>query len=131
MVEPTVSGILLWTLQGLLALTVAGYVLWPLLQGLIWGGERGKSVLEDGEDQRAQVLLDALQDVEYEHETGKIDREEYERLREHYGKQLLDEYSSEEIDRLLEDGPPDGSEADSDDEIEAAVREARERLSGK
>lgn len=119
-----------YVLQGLLAIGAAGFVLWPVVRSRVEGTVDGlDDKAPDEHDERTRVLLDALQDLEYEHDTGKLDDEEYRQLRAHYGTQLLDEYSPEELDDLLAetaDGPPDDDPAEED--LERAIREARRRL---
>lgn len=71
----------------LLTLAVVGFVVLPLLRG-------DRAPLEGDEDiseseSRKRVTLRALRDVEYDFDAGKLDREDYLRLRDELSREAL------------------------------------------
>lgn len=106
--------------QFVLGLGTALFVLWPL-----WEQDaRAQDVFRTVEDEGAvsrRTVIDALGDLEYEHATGKINRQDYRRLRRFYVRRASELLDDEELDAMLSD--------DTDDELlERAVERARSRL---
>ncbi|MFB6240276.1 MAG: zinc-ribbon domain-containing protein [Gemmatimonadota bacterium] len=61
-------------------------------------------------EERQEAALDALQELEFEHETGKLSDEDYHRLRNRYARAAVearDEVARDEAPRG--DAPPDGA----------------------
>lgn len=101
--------IALYVLGALLLLLLVGVMLAPLLEDA-----RPAVELEDlPPAQRREAALEALRDVEFEHETGKLDRAEYRHLRTHFGRAVL------EAEEAMT-GPADGAPAGDDDGAGAA-----------
>lgn len=68
--------------------------------------------------ERREAALEAIRDLRFEHETGKMGEEEYQELRTHFGRMVL--AAEEELEAAGERLPGDGGEA------RAAVAAARE-----
>lgn len=66
---------------------------------------------------RREAALEAVRDLQFEHETGKMGDDEYRRLRAHYGRLVLE--AEEELEAAGEAVPEGGGEA------RAAVAAAR------
>lgn len=119
--------VMLFVGGGLLAAAVVMYVLLPLVRGEHAPLHRSADEPTEKEHRR-RVALSALRDVEYDYATGKLDDDDYRRLK--------DELSVEAL-RVLRDGE---SEADapvpeeepapaaSDDAIEAEIARIRRGL---
>lgn len=78
--------IALYVLGALLVLLLVGVMLAPLL-------EDARPALELDElppRERREAALEALRDVEFEHDTGKLDEAEYRRLRTYFGRAVLE-----------------------------------------
>ena len=72
--------------------------------------------------ERREAALEAVRDLQFEHETGKMGDDEYRRLRAHYGRIVL--AAEEELETAGEAVPEGGGEA------RAAVAAAREGDAG-
>lgn len=78
--------IALYVLGALLVLLLVGVMLAPLL-------EDARPALDLDElppRERREAALEALRDVEFEHDTDKLDEAEYRRLRTHFGRAVLE-----------------------------------------
>lgn len=78
--------IALYVLGALLVLLLVGVMLAPLL-------EDARPALDLDElppRERREAALEALRDVEFERDTGKLDEAEYRRLRTHFGRAVLE-----------------------------------------
>lgn len=113
------------TVQFFLGLGVLLVLVWPLVQD--WGTRWADSDSPE-EFNRKEAVLDALSDLEYEHETGKINDRDYRRLRDVYVRQAAELLDEE--DRARPGSSEDGgsSAEDGDDELERAIARAREKL---
>lgn len=78
--------IALYVLGALLLLLLVGVMLAPLLED----ARPAVALDELPPDERREAALDALRDVEFEHETGKLDDAEHRRLRTHFGRAVLE-----------------------------------------
>ncbi len=107
----------------LLCAAVVGFVLLPLLRGRAAPLEGGRDISE--EESRKRVALRALRDAEYDRLSGKLDDEDYLRLREqlqHEALTALEEVESRE-------GGAAGTRPESDaDAVEEDIRRLREAL---
>ena len=122
--------LLVGTLLALGALTV---VLAPLLAGTMISAVRdGKSALDD--DDRPSTAVDALREIEFDRETGKLSDSDYTDLKARYTKAALEELRA--ADRQLADREvPSGATLvmspvvadDAADPVEAAIAKARGR----
>lgn len=97
--------IALYVLGALLLLLLVGVMLAPLL-------EDARPALDLDElppPERREAALEALRDVEFEHDTGKLDEEEYRRLRTHFGRAVLEaEEAMAGAGERPAEGAPDG-----------------------
>lgn len=108
-----------WLLAGLTALAAAGYVLLPYfrgqlpssLEGLGWGWRARHQDLEA----RRQSLRQAVEELETDRRTGRLDEDTYQRMRGDYRDQMA---------LLLQE--LDGLEAEVEGYIETRLRELRE-----
>ncbi len=115
------------TLLALGALTV---VLAPLLAGTIITPARdGKSALDD--DDRPSTAVDALREIEFDRETGKLSDSDYADLKARYTKAALEELRAadrESAATLVMPSAAAGAAAnDVTDPVEAAIAKARGR----
>lgn len=104
----------LYLLGAILVVLVLGVMVAPLFR------EEGPAAELESlpPDERREAALEAVRDLRFEHETGKMGEEEYRRLRNHFGRMIL--AAEEEMEAAGEDLPGDGGEA------RAAVAAARE-----
>lgn len=109
----------------LLTTAVVLFVLYPLIQG-----ESAPMGREDDEpteaESRSRVTLLALRDVEYDYVSGKLDDEDYARLRKELSVEALQALEARERELELE-----GPAADAEnglDELEREIARAREGL---
>ena len=104
----------LYVLGAILILLVLGVMVAPLFR------EEGPATeLESLPPlERREAALEAVRDLQFEHETGKLGDEEYRQLRAHYGRMVLD--AEEELEAAGESVPGGGGDA------RAAVAAARE-----
>lgn len=118
------------TLLALGALTV---VLAPLLAGTVITPVRGgKSALDD--DDRPSTAVDALREIEFDRETGKLSDSDYADLKARYTKAALEELRAADRVSAERDGTAGGtlvmsaeSGAEAADPVEAAIAKARSR----
>lgn len=99
------------------------YLVWPLLRV----ENDHFPVLDDLREQRRKdKVLEALRDLEYEHETGKINTDDYRELRDHYLNRAVKLFDQDE----LEDTALHTAESDDDvgDKIEEKIARQREKL---
>ena len=103
-------------------LAVAGlaYVLWPVIRGE--GGSAAASPASDAPPESSAI--EALREIEFDQETGKISAEDYAALKASYTPRALEELRARDAGRG--DGTGDGAAADADP-AEALVRAARSR----
>ena len=98
--------IALYVLGALLLLLLVGVMLAPLLED----AEPAVELDQLPPAGRREAALEALRDVEFEFETGKLDEGEYRRLRAHFGRAVLEAEEamtgSVEADPSAEDGTP-------------------------
>lgn len=114
---------LILVLEFFLGFGIFVYLIWPLVSG----EDDHFPVLEDlSEQRRKDKVLEALRDLEYEHETGKISTEDYRELRSHYLDRAVGLFDEEE----LEDASLETAESDRDvgDKIEQKIANKREQL---
>lgn len=91
--------IALYVLGAILLLLLVGVTLAPLLED-----DRPPVELDElPPAERREAALEALRDVEFEHETGKLDEAEYRRLRTHFGRAVLE--AEEEMTGTVETAP--------------------------
>lgn len=107
--------------QFVLGVSVVLFLIWPLLDSF---GRTYDRSAEDDEAVEKRMVIDALADIEYEHETGKINDDDYERLRDHYLQQAADVFDDEE----LEEAPVEDSSTTSGS-LEDRIEQERKRLS--
>lgn len=93
--------IALYVLGALLLLLLVGVMLAPLMEDAEPAVELER--LPPGD--RREAALEALRDVEFEFETGKLAEGEYRRLRAHFGRAVLE---AEEAMTGSSEGNPDG-----------------------
>lgn len=99
------------------------YLIWPLLRG----ENDHFPVLDDLREQRRKdKVLEALRDLEYEHETGKINDQDYRELRDHYLNRAVDLFDQEELEGT--DLETAESEEDVGEKIEEKIARQREKL---
>ena len=99
-------------------LFISGLVVAPLLEG-----EPADPDSPDGDASpadRREAALDALEELQFEHETGKLSDEDYRRLKEKYARAAVEARREEEGD--ASSGPGEGPST----EREAADREQAE-----
>lgn len=110
---------LFMTVQFVLGLSVLLFLIWPVLRsaGTTYEGTGAESSNEK------RMVIDALSDIEYEHETGKLNDEDYQRLRDHYLREAADVFDEEELE---EQSPEDDS--GSSGSLEQRIEQERERL---
>jgi len=113
-----------WEIAGqfFLGLVVMLFLLWPYIQRL--GHELQPAPESDDDQELRDSTRQVLSDLEYDFATGKLSRDDYERLR----RTILSE-----ADNLEELKDPDQEESDlpSDhDSLEQAIRDARKKLQG-
>lgn len=107
----------------LLTTAVVLFVLYPLIQGQ--SASMGREDDEPTEaESRSRVTLLALRDVEYDYVSGKLDDEDYARLRKELSVEALQALEARE--RELED--PAADVEDGLDELEREIARAREGL---
>jgi hypothetical protein len=99
------------------------YLIWPLIAG---EGDHFPVLDDLSEERRKDKVLEALRDLEYEHETGKISTEDYRELRNHYLDRAVGLFDEDELD----DASLETAESDRDvgDEIEEKIARKREQL---
>lgn len=107
----------------LLGFTVFLYLLWPLIND----ANDNFPVVEDmSEERKKNKVLEALSDLEYEHETGKIDSADYQRLRDHYLTRAAKIFDDDDLtDFELETAD---SDSDHGDQIEERIARRKEKL---
>lgn len=117
------SSDLVLLVEFLLGFGIFVYLIWPLLRG----ENDHFPVLDDlSEQRRKDKVLEALRDLEYEHETGKINSEDYRELREHYLNRAVELFDEEELEETV----LETAESDDDvgDKIEEKIARQREKL---
>ncbi|MBL0937259.1 MAG: zinc ribbon domain-containing protein [Gemmatimonadaceae bacterium] len=100
-----------------LALGALSVVLAPLINGVDAPGAKpatGRSALDD--DDRPATAVDALREIEFDRETGKLSDSDYAELKSRYTRAALAELR--EADRV-------STAVSSDDAVEAAIARAR------
>jgi rRNA maturation endonuclease Nob1 len=118
------------TLLALGALTV---VLAPLLAGTIITPARGgKSALDD--DDRPSTAVDALREIEFDRETGKLSDSDYADLKARYTKAALEELRAADRGSAYRESAAGGTlvmeavgTGEATDPVEAAIAKARSR----
>lgn len=111
--------------QFLLGTGTVLFLLWPLVSGSQEGLIRGSDY--DARRSTQRSLLQALSDLEYEHETGKINDRDYRRLRNHFLRRARNHFDEPELNQLekqIEQAEHSGDDRD----LEALIDEARTRL---
>ena len=68
---------------GILVILLAAVLLAPLLEG------SGRSEAGGAADRRLADALDALRDIEFDHETGKLGDDDYRELRAEYAREAI------------------------------------------
>lgn len=108
----------LYVLGAILVVLVLGVMVAPLFR------EEGPAVEIETlpPKERREAALEAVRDVQFEHETGKLGDEEYRRLRTHYGRMVLE--AERELEAAGEAVPEDGAGT------RAAVEAVREGSGG-
>lgn len=107
----------------LLTTAVVLFVLHPLIQGRSAAMGREEDEPTEAES-RSRVTLLALRDVEYDYVSGKLDDEDYARLRKELSVEALDALEARE--RELEE--PAAGEEDGLAELEREIARTREGL---
>jgi hypothetical protein len=99
------------------------YLIWPLLVR----DDDHFPLLDDlAQESRKNKVLEALRDLEYEHETGKLSDEDYHELREHYLNRATRLFDDNELDDVnLQTAE---SEDDISNDIEERIAQHRESL---
>jgi len=111
---------LLVVIQFILGFGVFVYLIWPLLAG----EDDRFPILEDLSDQRRRdKVIEALRDLEFERETGKLNEQDYRELRNHYLNRAVKLFDEEDLASLS----IESTEADTDVEQTLEERIARER----
>jgi hypothetical protein len=114
---------LILVLEFFLGFGIFVYLIWPLV-----ADEKDHfPILDDlSEERRKDKVLEALRDLEYEHETGKISTEDYHELRHHYLDRAVGLFDEDE----LEETSLETAESDRDvgDKIEERISRKREQL---
>lgn len=110
--------IALYALGAILVVLVLGVMVAPLFRDE--GPAAEMEALPPAE--RREAALEAVRDLQFEHETGKMSDEEYRRLRAHFGRMVLE--AEEELEAAGEATADDGGEA------RAAVAAARREAAG-
>jgi hypothetical protein len=109
--------------QFLMGFGICVYLIWPLLT------QEGDHfpILDDLMANSAKnKVLEALRDLEYEHETGKLSDADYRELREHYLNRATKLFDDDELEDVqLETAE---SEDDLTDDIEERIAQHRESL---
>ena len=110
----------------LLAAVLSGITLWLLVAPLVLGhsekfdltptGLRGAALIQE---EKRRVELEALRDLEFEYETGKIDEDDYQTLRAEYTLRIASNLP----------GAPASSPGQDDSDLEEVIRRKRESLS--
>lgn len=95
----------LYLLGAILVVLVLGVMVAPLFR------EEGPAAELESlpSAERREAALEAIRDLRFEHETGKMGEEEYEQLRTHFGRVVL--AAEEELEAAGEGLPGDGGEA--------------------
>lgn len=107
----------------LLTTAVVLFVLYPLIQGQ--SASMGREDDEPTEaESRSRVTLLALRDVEYDYVSGKLDDEDYARLRKELSVEALEALEARERER----DEPAADEEDGLGELEREIARAREGL---
>ncbi|MFB6226743.1 MAG: hypothetical protein ABEH89_00265 [bacterium] len=95
-------------------------MIWPLLRS--FGRDYERAVTGDQSSEK-RMIIDALSDIEYEHETGKINDDDYNRLREHYLRKADEAFDEEDLEEHSQPG-----ESGSSSDLEDRINQERERL---
>lgn len=111
-----------WVIVGqfVIGLGVLGYLLWPMLTFMA-GGEGYSGSPDATDEQLPESFVQVMSDLEYDFETGKLSRDDYERLRE----TIFREANPDVPEEQLEGGQ---SEETARDQFEDAVEKARNQL---
>ncbi len=112
--------IALYVLGAILVLLLVGVMLAPLL-------EDARPAMELDElppRERREAALEALRDVEFEHETGKLDEAEYRRLRTHFGRAVLEAEEAMAVPAEPSAAGEPGADAGGQEAADAPVLEA-------
>ncbi len=110
--------IALYALGAILVVLVLGVMVAPLFRDE--GPAAEMEALPPAE--RREAALEAVRDLQFEHETGKMGDEEYRRLRAHFGRMVLE--AEEELEAAGEAVSDEGGDA------RAAVAAARREAAG-
>lgn len=94
----------LYLLGAVLVVLVLGVMVAPLFQ------DEGPAVEMEAlpARERREAALEAVREVQFEHETGKMAEEEFRRLRAHYGRMALE--AGEELEAAGEAVPESGED---------------------
>lgn len=111
-----------WVIVGqfTIGLGVLGYLLWPMLTFMA-GDDRYSDRPESSGEELPESFVQVMSDLEYDFETGKLSRDDYERLRETIFREA-------NPDVTVEDSSDERSESDERDQFEDAVEKARDQL---
>jgi len=109
----------------LLVVAVVAYVISPIIQ------RRHAPLSTEGDDltdalARKRVALMALRDAEYDFETGKVDQQDYDALRQELSAQALN--ALKEAEALESPEAQAATPAASDEDIEAEIAQVRAGL---
>lgn len=110
---------LFFLVQFVLGFSVVLFLIWPLLVSF------GTSYEQTDQDVRSsdkRMIVDALADIEYEHETGKISDDDYKRLREDYLREAAEVFDDEDFEDT------EVGEAEPSGDLEERIERERERL---
>jgi hypothetical protein len=83
---------------GIMAILVAAVIFAPLVEGRRRGGEG----VPDSAGQRKEHAIEALRELEFEYQTGKVSEEDYGRLRSRYAREAL--AARDELGETIEAG---------------------------
>lgn len=104
----------------LLAVTGLAFVLWPLLGGKGTVPPPGPPSAPD-QDPEEERVLEALDEIEFDHATGKLSDDDHRQLRERYEAQLRALRAAREEQDEVDATAAAAMPAAPDDEVEAAL----------
>lgn len=110
---------LVLTVQFILGLSVLLFLILPVLRR---AGTSYEASGNQGSNEK-RMVIDALSDIEYEHETGKLNDEDYRRLRDHYLRQAAEVFDEEELEERSSD-----HDSETSGSLEQRIEQERERL---
>ena len=106
----------------LLAIVALGFVLWPLFD------ERpGVTARRAPRAVGGSGAIEALREIEFDRETGKLSDADYAELKAAYTRTALAELRAQDAADARSSGTPAGDAATGEDAAEAAIRRWRER----